>query len=290
MCTTIWSTTPGHGYSLVVCFNRDEYFARPTLPFHHWKGTSIHAPLDQLPADPTHRGSWLGLSTSGRLALLTNFRESCFHHDTKISRGALVRDFLLPQAHTPGRSTPAADAQEYARALHAESDMYDGFNFVAFDMGTKGSGSGARAFYVSNRGAQEEAREVGGLQGLSNSALDEPWNRVVRGKQMVAHVLEHEASAMDARALAHRLVEVMRDAGSEEAAPPQRLDDLKRRIFVPPVDGLGGDIAPGAYGTRSTTVVLLHGDQLTVAERTYYADGSMSDTQILQMALDQSEV
>ncbi|KAJ2366080.1 Transport and Golgi organization protein 2 [Coemansia sp. RSA 2607] len=281
MCTTFWTTTPGHGYSLVVCFNRDEYFARPTLGFHHWDNTSIHAPLDQQPVVPTHRGSWLGLSTCGRLAMLTNFREPHFHQDKMISRGALVRDFLLSRAHTPGRNTPAQSAQQYAEAVHEEREMYDGFNFVAFDMDAKKS----RAFYVSNRGAQEGAREVVGLQGLSNSTIDEPWPKVVRGKQTVADVLANEAETLDADALAYRLMDVMRDAETAEAQP-QRIDDLKRCIFVPPVDGLGGDIAPGAYGTRSTTVVLLRDGHLTVGERTFGANGETPDTRLFHMKLD----
>ena len=50
--------------------NRDEFYQRPTQAVHAWPDSSIVAGRDLQSG-----GTWLGVTTSGRWAVITNFRE-----------------------------------------------------------------------------------------------------------------------------------------------------------------------------------------------------------------------
>ena len=54
---------------LIVASNRDEFYARPTLPMHWWQDAPILAGRDQ-----QANGTWMGLSRNGRFAAVTNYR------------------------------------------------------------------------------------------------------------------------------------------------------------------------------------------------------------------------
>ncbi|KAJ1929095.1 hypothetical protein EC988_010129, partial [Linderina pennispora] len=167
------------------------------------------------PADESHRGSWIGVNRQGRLALLTNFREAVPHHDGKISRGALVRDFLLDKPVTPGGQTVSIDKgiQEYAEAIFDERQRYDGFNLVLMDLAP----GRRQAVYVTNRGAAGNDGQPGTITnigdgevvGLSNSTIDNPWPKVVKGRQQFEEKLKiHGAEAGD-EGLISALMEMM---------------------------------------------------------------------------------
>ena len=70
MCLIAWNWQPHSDLQLLLIANRDEYYARPTLPLQAWKDASIFAGKD-LQAG----GTWLGLGQGGRLAALTNVRD-----------------------------------------------------------------------------------------------------------------------------------------------------------------------------------------------------------------------
>lgn len=61
-------------YAFVLASNRDEYFTRPTRRAHMWdppheEGEAVLAGRDLLGG-----GTWLGVTRSGRVAVLTNYR------------------------------------------------------------------------------------------------------------------------------------------------------------------------------------------------------------------------
>lgn len=59
-------------YAFVLASNRDEYFTRPTRRAHVWdprEGEVVLAGMDLLGG-----GTWLGVTKSGRVAVLTNYR------------------------------------------------------------------------------------------------------------------------------------------------------------------------------------------------------------------------
>lgn len=74
MCILI-STTEHPDYPFLLLSNRDEYYARPTKGAHFRtleNGTQILAPLDLA---RTEHGTWIGVTTSGKIAVLVNYRE-----------------------------------------------------------------------------------------------------------------------------------------------------------------------------------------------------------------------
>ncbi|HEY6838253.1 MAG TPA: NRDE family protein, partial [Geobacteraceae bacterium] len=81
-------------YRLIVAANRDEYHVRPTAPAAFWEET----PQLLAGRDLQGGGTWLGMTTTGRFAALTNFREPHRHHPSAPSRGRLVSDFLQGDA------------------------------------------------------------------------------------------------------------------------------------------------------------------------------------------------
>ncbi|CUM68146.1 uncharacterized protein PRCAT00005863001 [Priceomyces carsonii] len=76
-------TTRHPDYPLILLSNRDEFFRRPTKPAHFRElasGTKILSPLD---LGRPERGTWIGVTTSGRLAVLVNYRED--DHSSKLA-------------------------------------------------------------------------------------------------------------------------------------------------------------------------------------------------------------
>ncbi|KAJ2744136.1 Transport and Golgi organization protein 2 [Coemansia sp. BCRC 34301] len=272
MCIVFWKQlddTSQESYSLVLAFNRDEFFDRPTRGFHRWpEHPAAFAPQDLKPTDASQRGAWLGVNLHGHLALLTNFREPVPHHDGMTSRGALVRDFLLQDERL--------DVWDYAQSVYGERHHYDGFNLVLFDL----LGSSRDVVYVTNRGYGGEGtirrlESSGAVAGLSNSTVDDcSWPKVREGREAFARALDAVDEGDDEQSLVERLMQVMSDTGPFCGGTlPQCLDDLKRCIFVPEVPGIPGyQCMTGQYGTRTTDVVLLRGHSLTVAEREHSAD------------------
>ena len=80
-----WDVHPD--YMLIAIGNRDEFHDRPSAPLTRWDdGSGIVAGRD-LQAG----GTWMGVSDSGRFALLTNFRDPENFEPGRPSRGQLVQ-------------------------------------------------------------------------------------------------------------------------------------------------------------------------------------------------------
>ncbi|KAJ1743119.1 hypothetical protein LPJ55_002216 [Coemansia sp. RSA 990] len=290
MCIVFWclddSAEALGAYSLVLAFNRDEFFDRPTRGFHIWEDRpNICAPLDLKPSNKDHRGSWIGTNRQGRLAFLTNFREPVPHHDGKISRGALVRDFLLDNPVTPGGQTihaknPRDIVIEYAEKVFQEREMYDGFNLVLFDLASPQK----TAVYVTNRGGHQQGGlghmsvlSQGQTIGLSNSTIDNPWPKVVYGADKFKQVMAsssrfNDPDEQDTHVIA-QIMDAMCDSspfGRENGnGVPQNIEDLAQCIFVPRINGSISQLSGGCYGTRTTDVLLLRSNTLVIAECNY---------------------
>src|SRR5476649_2305175 len=90
MCLILVAWQQHPDFPLVVAANRDEFHARPAAPAAFWQDH----PAILAGRDLQAKGTWLGVSRSGRFASVTNYRGA---HDPKAaeSRGALVTRFLL---------------------------------------------------------------------------------------------------------------------------------------------------------------------------------------------------
>ena len=74
MCLIIFAHQADSRYSLVVAANRDEFFSRPTRDADFWTDNGAHNPM-LAGKDLLAGGTWLGLTTSGRFAAVTNIRD-----------------------------------------------------------------------------------------------------------------------------------------------------------------------------------------------------------------------
>ncbi|KAK9463039.1 NRDE protein-domain-containing protein [Lipomyces oligophaga] len=99
MCILLLSTAHPK-YPLVLLSNRDEYLNRPTQAAHFWgfPESDVLGPQDLARAE---HGTWIGISKTGRLAILVNYREQSKPEQiSPTSRGLLVKHFLLAREST----------------------------------------------------------------------------------------------------------------------------------------------------------------------------------------------
>ncbi|MBE7182043.1 MAG: NRDE family protein, partial [Terriglobus roseus] len=89
MCIAIL-TTAHPSYPLILLSNRDEYLARPTHAADFWPAPDAHV-LGGWDLERAAHGTWLGVTTAGRLACLTNYHEK----DTPAARGAKSRGIIV---------------------------------------------------------------------------------------------------------------------------------------------------------------------------------------------------
>jgi uncharacterized protein with NRDE domain len=160
MCVVAIAINAHPRWRLVVAGNRDEYHARASAPLARWDdGSGIIAGRDLVSG-----GSWMGVSDSGRFAVVTNIRDSDGPDPAKLSRGALVADWL-------------AEGRVPENPAH-----FNPFNLVVTN--------GTSAAYLSNRPGPLHQPLVKGIHGLSNAIPNEYWPRKDRLVQQTAVWLE----------------------------------------------------------------------------------------------------
>lgn len=161
MCLIVLAWRVHPEFPLVVAANRDEFHARPAAAAAFW---SDH-PGILAGRDLEARGTWMGVSRSGRFAAVTNYRGAREPRAAE-SRGALVARFL-ENGQVPG---------EYIKGI--KGNLYSGFNLLAAD--------GEELWWMSNRGG-EPRRLAAGIYGLGNTLLDAP--EVDRSKKSFTEVI-----------------------------------------------------------------------------------------------------
>jgi uncharacterized protein with NRDE domain len=237
MCLILFNYKNHPNYKLVVAANRDEFYSRPTAPAAFWEDhTNILAGRD-LEAG----GTWMGLSKTGGLCMLTNYRDMKNIKSGTPSRGKLVSDYLVSQ---PSPST-------YLAPLDLLHDRYNDYNLV---LGTPDD-----IWYYSN--VQRKIYMLGsGLYGLSNSLLDTPWPKVKKGKAKMEMILKEDQ--IDPESLFSALFD---DELAEDNELPDTGIGLEKERMLSSMFIKSPD-----YGTRCSTVLLVdnHNNALFV-ERTY---------------------
>lgn len=237
MCLIAFAIGTDPALPLLLAGNRDEFFERPTETLHRWPD----APGIWAGRDGRDRGTWLGVSESGRVALLTNVRSAQAGPGQR-SRGELPVRWL------------AGDQDVDAFASGVDPSAYGGFNLVVGDLRHGGW------TWLCNRDPLAPHREGGaplhrqtlapGVYGLSNAVLDTPWPKTQRLKTALTHAVA--AQSADANWLS-----LLRDALSDEqmasldTLPETGVpSDLERALSSPFVR-----TAERGYGTRSSLVM-----------------------------------
>jgi uncharacterized protein with NRDE domain len=243
MCLALIAYRSHPRYPLVLAANRDEFHARPAEPLHWWNdGVRMLAGRD-LQAG----GSWLGLDASGRMALVTNYRDPSLPRPQGTSRGSLIGEFL-------GARQSAA---EFVRAAASRAGQFSGFNLLVMDQ--EGLG------YVSSHPDPEARMLLPGVYGLSNRRLDTPWPKILRARGQ----FEQELMSYDPRPQALMRILSDRTIAVDDSLPNTGIGIEWERLLS------SAFIVSDSYGTRCSTIVLMRNDgRVTVEERSHAADGA----------------
>lgn len=250
MCLVAFALDRSRKFPLVVAANRDEYFERPTARLAWW--TPEQGGPDILGGrDLSSGGTWLGLTTQGRLGLLTNVRDARRTFEDAPSRGQIVPNWL--SAREP------VDRFWMRTAISG----YNGFNLVAADF------KSGECFWVSNGGTYPRRLERG-VYGLSNAELDTPWPKVLTLKAKLIESLEQSTQVDE---LAAKLFKALADRTEADGAKlpktgvPQERERQLSAAFI--------RIPEQRYGTRTSTLIIterVNRHQIThVFERTFSA-------------------
>lgn len=246
----------------VIAANRDEFFSRPAAPLGWWQ------PAPDEPAllsgrDLTAGGTWLGVNTQGRFAMVTNVREpQRAPLLSSPSRGELVTRWLRQRE---------PDAVLLQDGLHTPRN---GFNLLVGQLG------GESGLWFNSR--LELQRLLGpGVVGLSNAALDTDWpkaNRLKARLRLAVHGATHAAQVID-----QALAALADPSPADDADLPDTGVGIARERALSPafIRIADADGSPTAhYGTRCSTVVVVEqvGPQrvVRVFERRFGPDGAVS--------------
>ena len=300
MCLILLSYEPQNNNRLVVISNRDEFFDRSTEPTHYWSAQEIRSAVsrstnkeDEKPQqlsevtilagrDSIGGGTWLGIDPKhNRFAAVTNFRmgmSTCLPRNSvvvnnnnnkrseiqsssrKRSRGSLPIDFL-----TSDMGSMAFLCQPHI----TDGNIYDGFNMLVFDGKTLAYASNRKLDTCSSMADGEGGRPrelTGGIYGLCNGLLDDPWPKVIKGKELLEANLKKYQLISSSMEEISSLLNIMLDT---ERPPDDLLPDtgipieLERgysSIFV--------NVLTIGYGTRSSGLVIMDGNGVQLfAER-----------------------
>ena len=224
MCLIVFAWRPDHAQPLIVAANRDEFYARPSLPLAQWSETpQVHAGRD-LEAG----GTWLGIGANGRFAALTNIRDP-HRPPGRRSRGELVARFL--DGEIP--------IDEYLTDVVARSPEYGGFNLLVGNL---------HELWHFNARESEAVMLQPGIYGVSNASLDTPWPKLIKAKAALGKVLDDPQP--------QALLNLLSDP---QTAPFAELPDtgvgLATETLLSSVF-----IASQSYGTRASTALIVHAD------------------------------
>jgi len=248
MCLILMALDCHPKYKLVITGNRDEFYDRPTKPAHFW----TEEPRILAGIDTVKQGTWTGITTEGRFAAVTVFREPKSYPSNMPSRGLLAAQFLK------SRETSA----EFMSQLVSRGNLYKGFSLLAGDVDT--------IYYLSNR--ENNVRRLDrGLHGLSNNLLDVPWPKVTRGIQALSGCLAgEEVNVAD-------IWNIManRDIPADNELPDTGVGVELERMLGPAF------ITSSKYGTLATTVIMVdRNNRVKFWERSFGNPQSGSHTDV----------
>lgn len=256
MCLILFAYRVVPGVPLVVAANRDERFDRRAAPAAVWDDH----PDILAGRDLSGGGTWLGVSTRGRFAALTNFRDPATHRADVPSRGDLVKAFLVGQM--PARS--------YVEDIMREAVPYNGFCLLV--------GDGQELFFYSNR-AQATMKVAPGVHGLPNQLLDTPWPKVVKGRAGLEK-LTRLPFAFD-----EHLTLLNDTTPAADCDLLQRGRSLERERRSSAIR-----IVNPNYGTRCSTVLRITADgTIDFAEQSFNPDGGIAGDVRYQLKMISSE-
>lgn len=246
MCIVFISTSH-RKYSLILANNRDEFVLRPTSRPHWWKHTNptTHATTSILSSrdlQRPERGTWLGITRDGLIAVLTNFREVDATGPSpkgRRSRGGMVTAWL--------GEPPTEGVRESVRRLVEEGEGVKGvggFSIACGKIKRKGEGFAV----ISNRAGNLEdvpivsPDEIKGW-GLTNTAFtnSSAWPKISEGMGPFDEIVKNHAeqSKGEDDLISSLFGHLDKDTlkGHADKSLAENIHDLKKSIFIPSLGG-----------------------------------------------------
>ncbi|HQW60531.1 NRDE family protein [Thermomonas sp.] len=226
MCVVAFACNAHPRWRLLLAGNRDEFHARPTAAVARWPDSGLLAGRDLQSG-----GTWVGLDTRGRVAVVTNVRDGFAKPHDGPSRGALPHAFLAG----------SADAAGTTDALLAGAHAYAPFNLMLADAGG--------CWHLGNHPRQRDVLAAG-VHGISNGRLDAPWPKT---RRLVAALQGWiDLGSDDLQAVWDALADEHVAADADLPATGVGID-LERRLSPTFIRG-------ETYGTRASTVIAVARD------------------------------
>jgi uncharacterized protein with NRDE domain len=238
MCLIAFSYKEDPIYKLILLANRDEFFDRPTREAQF--DGNLLAGKDLLGC-----GSWLGISRNGRLAAVTNFRNSCERKVSPISRGLLVTGFL--------NSNSSVSA--YIKSISLQRDHYEPFNLLLFD---------GEDFVCYSSTQNQSSKIMLGIHALSNHHVDSNWPKINKIKQSLHQLLSKKCAHSP-----ESYLKLMEDSTpADDNLLPKTGVGLEWERKLSPIF-----INDTEYGTRSTALLLIdYSNKAIFVEKSHYPD------------------
>ena len=238
MCVLAFAWNAHPGWRLVMAGNRDELHDRPAAPLARWG--DLEPDLDHVIAgrDLQAGGTWAGISTQGRFAVVTNLRGYGPPRAGMASRGEMVADLLGKR----GR---------YDDPYGLDLSAFNPFSLILADP--------AQAYFLTNRphglgrffrfGRPRSSPAIltPAIYGLSNGALDAPWPKTLQLKAALTDWLAQDADDPAALFAALRS-ETLLPIGTA----PDQPSDVPQEARQSPIF-----IRNPVYGTRCSTIVAI---------------------------------
>ncbi|MCC5940478.1 MAG: NRDE family protein [Balneolaceae bacterium] len=237
MCLIVFAVNAHPNYPLILAGNRDEFYERPADSAAIWNTEPKIIAGKDLKAG----GTWLGVSETGRIAALTNYRDMRQIKEDAPSRGDIVKEILTSQKSVP----------DFLFHLKESAHQYNGFNLLA---------GSSDAFYYFSSVPNSYHQTEPGVYSISNALLNTPWPKTEWTEQKFTKLLN--SGELNNDELFSMLqnkstypAEMLPDTGLSE-----KLERAVSAVFIKTEN----------YGTRCSTVVKVNKKNvLTFEERTY---------------------
>ncbi|KAK6462409.1 NRDE protein-domain-containing protein [Scheffersomyces coipomensis] len=317
MCILI-ATTRHPDYPLILLSNRDEYFRRPTQPAHFRPLNEQDKILSPADLGRLENGTWIGITTTGRIAVLLNYRETDSNHSlSEISRGVLPLEYLCStksdekwfstlESTKSGKSIDLSKIGGFSLvfgtlAVDPDTGKINNLNIIS------NRGDHGKIFDSSIMNAKPQVNgnlvadpdhydiSVKDTFGISNSLYYNPWKKVKLGEDLLNELIddsvEHE---YDKRKIVDECFKVLttdtfdKDTFKSHSFEKKFLE-LRNSIFIPPLETEFEDNEKNLtigkyYGTRTQTVILLdkHGNLDYYERDMHNSDNVETDSEINQ--------
>ncbi len=241
MCLIALALDAHENYPFILIANRDEFYKRPTKEAGFWEDQPEILGGRDLQA----MGTWLGITKTGHIAALTNYREPGEAPKSR-SRGNLPTQYLSANHH----------AEHYMKSVREKKDAYNGFNLIA--------GTFHELYYYSNR--QEQITRIQkGIHAVSNHLLNTSWPKVDRIKcELSKYLADHQELDTDELFQLLSFSEPEPDSKLPHTGVPIEWERMLSPIYI----------SSDTYGTRAQTVITVTKEGLvTFAERTAKKEG-----------------